>query len=169
MRITQFLILILFLTNAFLGLAQDKLPYCESVPQPQKNGETATFYIYAYQTNKFNEILRVSDVFQVAYNYDRASRVDNSKIALRIGREFDHFVRGMREDGTQTEHDLATSTQQMGIFMCLNRDAVAEHRLQKIEGFEKWEKRIIEETSYNFEYTFNAYYKGATQVTITKL
>ncbi|MGB0524821.1 MAG: hypothetical protein ACPGJS_17745 [Flammeovirgaceae bacterium] len=151
------------------AFSQNKLPYCEKVPQPLTNGETATFYIYAYQTNKFNEVLRVSPVFRVSYNYDRASRVDNSKIALRIGREFDQFVRGIREDSTQTIHEVALQTQQMGIFMCLNQDAVSEHRLQKIESFEKWDKRIIEEDEYEFKYRFNAYYKGATQVTIDKL
>lgn len=169
MRIAQILLLVLLTISVNEAFSQQKLPRCESVPQPNKNGETATFYIYAYQTNKFNEVLRVSEIFQVSYNYDQASRVNNSKIALRIGREFDHFVRGVREDNTQTSHEIALSTQKMGVFMCLNRDAVAEHRLQKIEGFEKWDKKVIEEENYNFEYTFNAYYKGATQVTVTKL
>lgn len=169
MRLYQFFLITIICLFAHNLFAQKDVPQCESVPQPIKNGETVTFYIYAYQTNKFNEVLRLSPIFRVSYNFDHASRVSNSKIAQRIGREFDHFVRGIREDQTQTVHEVARSTQKMGVFLCLNRDAVAEHRIQQMEEFEKWDKRIIEEDEYNFEYKFNAYYKGATQVTVEKL
>ena len=149
--------------------AQKDMPRCEPVVKASERGQSITFYIYAYQTNKFNEVLRVSPVFRVSYNFDPTSGVNHSKIAMRIGREFNHFVRGIREDGTQTSHEVALSTQKMGVFMCMNRDAVTEHRFQQMESFEKWDKRVIEEENYTFEYKFNAYYKATTQVTVDKL
>lgn len=168
MRFTQFLLLCLLFCTA-TAFAQSDVPRCEPVEKAKQRGESITFYIYAYQTNKFNEVLRVSPVFRVSYNFDPASGVDHSKIAVRIGREFDHFVRGIREDGTQSSFELAASTQKMGVFMCMNRDAVSEHRFQQMEAFEKWDKKVIEEEGYQFAYKFNAHYKATTQVTVDKL
>jgi hypothetical protein len=51
----------------------------------------------------------------------------------------------------------------------MNREAVAEHRIQKMEEFEKWDKQIFQEEAFNFEYKFNTYYKASTVVTASKM
>ena len=148
-----------------LSIAQSDTPPCEGVPPAKQRGESITFYIYSYQTNKFNEILRVSAVFKVTFAFEPKARVNHSSIGLRFGRDFNYYVRGLRGDGTESPHGIANYTQNKGIFLCLNREAVAEHRLQMIEEHEKWDKKVIEEDEFEFEYTFNQYQKESGNVT----
>lgn len=168
MRLKKLSILLFFIVltqTAFSQVAVD----CEPVEKAKQMGESISFYIYSYQTNKFNEVLRVSSVYKITYNFDPKARVDHGAIAIRFGREFNYFVRGMSADDSKSPNGVANSTQNKGIFMCMNREAVAEHRLQKIEEFEKWDKDIFEEETFDFEYKFNPYYKASTVITASKM
>ena len=160
-------ILLVFLLILGLGttaMAQD----CQSVGRPKQMNEVVTFYAYSYHTNRYNQELRLSNVFKISYNFDPRSGVDHTKIALRMSQDFMFFLKDMRLDGTHTPNELATSTQQKGTFICVNKEAVDEHRIQMIEEYEQYEKAIIEETSYDFEYKFNQFYKATTKVSVTK-
>ena len=145
---------------------------CEPVPQPKQMGETITFYVYAYQTNRFNEVLRVSSIFKISFAFNPKVRANKGLIAMRLGEEFEQYVRGIRMDETESPHGLAASTQNRGVFVCANRDAVAEHRLSRIEAHEKWDKQVIEEEEFEFEFRFNPYQIEAgntTTITVNKV
>jgi hypothetical protein len=159
------LLVCLFAQTAFSQAAIS----CEPVVSAKQMGESISFYIYSFQTNKFNEVLRISSVYKVTYNFDPKARVDHGAIAIRFGREFNYFVRGLSADDSKSPNGVASSTQNKGIFMCMNREAVAEHRIQKMEEFEKWDKQIFQEEAFNFEYKFNTYYKASTVVTASKM
>lgn len=151
---------------SMVSLAQD----CISVETPTELGEDVTFYVYAYHTNQFRQELRVSPVFKVSFNYDPTSGVDYIKVALRISRDFMFFVRDMRgEEEPHTPYPIAQSTQNKGVYVCVNREAVVESRIQRMEEFIELDRPVIEEKSYQFKYKFNSYYKASTQVTVTKL
>ncbi len=168
MRLKTLFILLLFCSFAQTTFSQVAID-CEPVPRAKQMGESISFYIYSFQTNKFNEVLRISPVYKVTYNFDPKARVDHGAIAIRFGREFNYFVRGLSADDSQSPNGIANFTQNKGVFMCMNREAVAEHRLQKMEEFEKWDKQIYEEESFDFEYKFNTYYKASTVVTANKM
>jgi len=154
------------------ALGQSAAP-CEKIPIPKKMGESITFYVYTYHTNQFNEVLRVSNVYKVNYAFDpRVRGAHHGAISQRFGSEFENYVRGIRQDETASPHGLATSTQNAGVFICANREAVAEHRLGMIEEFEKWDKPVIEEQEFEFEFKFNIYQieAGKTcEITVNKL
>ena len=137
---------------------------CISVDSPLEDGESITFFAFCYHTNRFKQELRVSPVFRVTYNFDKEVGITHREIAIRMSQDFEFYVRGLRMDGTHTSYPLATSTQSHHIMICLNPEAVVARRLEKIEEFEAWEKPIIEEDSYQFNYHFGPYYKGATKV-----
>jgi hypothetical protein len=144
---------------------------CSPVPAPKEFGQSITFYAYCYHTTQFKGELRVSNVFQITYNFDPRARVDHLKIALRMSQDFNFFVTGMlnERDARVPLGPIAGTTQNYASFICENADAVIAHRNKMIEEFEKFEKPIHEETTYSFEYTFNQFYKASTRVTANKL
>ncbi len=154
---------------AVLGLSTAYAQECDGVPSPKEVGEVTTFYAYAYHTNRYNQELRVSPIFKISYNFDPKSRVDQTKIALRMSQDFMFFVKDMRSDGTHTTNELANSTQNKGTLICMNRAAVVEHRAQYIEEFLEMDKPVIEENGYNFVYKFNQFYKASTKVGVTRM
>lgn len=160
-----FIIPALFIFTLGVANAQD----CQSVPRPKEMNENVTFYAYIYHTNRFNQELRLSRIFKVSYNFDPRSGVDHTKVALRMSQDFTFYLKDMRLDSVRTPNELVKTTQQKGTYICTNREAVDEHRIQMIEEYEKYEKVIIEEDAYNFEYKFNQFYKASTQVTVTKM
>jgi len=161
----RYILSIFFIISISTAWAQE----CISVSSPKKMGEVITFYAYAYHTNRFNQELRMSKVFKISYNFDPRSGVDHTKIALRLSQDFAFYIKDMRTDGTHTPNELVKSTQTKGAYICVNREAVVEHRIQMIEEYEQYEKIILEEDTYDFVYKFNQYYQATTQVEVIKM